>query len=66
MSPDEATQRQIERYRAMTGEERLKIALDLHEFACNVTREGIRRQHPGATAQEVEGLLRRRIEMSRQ
>ena len=65
MSPDEATQRQIERYRAMTGEERLKIALDLHEFACNVAREGIRRQLPEATTDEVERLLRRRIEMSR-
>jgi hypothetical protein len=66
MSPDEAAQRQIEHYRAMTGEERLKIALDLHEFACNVAREGIRRQLPEATADEVERLLRRRIEMSRQ
>jgi hypothetical protein len=66
MSPDEATQRQIERYRAMTGEERLKIALDLHEFTCNVAREGIRTQFPGAADDEVERLLRRRIEMSRQ
>ena len=66
MSPDEATQRQIERYRAMTGEERLKIALDLHEFACNVAREGIRTQFPGAADDEVEQHLRRRIELSRQ
>ena len=50
----------------MTGEERLKIALDLHEFACNVAREGIRRQYPEATADEVEQHLRRRIELSRQ
>jgi hypothetical protein len=66
MTPDEALQRQIERYRAMTGEERLKIALDLHEFACNVAREGIRRQYPEATEEEVEQHLRRRIELSRQ
>ena len=66
MNPEEAVQRQIERYRAMSGEQRLKIALDLHEFACNVAREGIRRQHPTATADEVEQLLRRRIELSRQ
>jgi hypothetical protein len=50
----------------MTGEQRLQIALDLHEFACSVTREGIRRQYPEATADEVESHLRRRIEMSRQ
>jgi len=66
MNPDVALQVQIERYRAMTGEERLKIALDLHEFACNVARAGIRRQYPNADATEVERHLRRRIELSRQ
>ena len=66
MSPAEAARRQIERYRAMTGEQRLKIALDLHEFACNVAREGIRRQFPEANPDEVERHLRRRIELSRQ
>ncbi len=65
MTPEAAIERQIERYRAMTGEERLKIALDLHEFACDVAREGIRRQFPDADAQQVELLLRRRIELSR-
>lgn len=44
MTPEAALERQIELYRAMTGEQRLRIALDLHEFACNVAREGIRRQ----------------------
>jgi hypothetical protein len=66
MTPEEAAQRQIELYRAMTGEQRLKIALDLHEFACNVSRAGIRRQFPNADADEVERHLRRRVELSRQ
>jgi hypothetical protein len=66
MTPEAALQRQIECYRTMTGEQRLQIALDLHEFACNVTREGIRRQYPEATADEVERHLRHRIELSRQ
>lgn len=66
MNPDAALQRQIELYRAMSGEQRLKIALDLHEFACNLAREGIRHQFPGATADEVERHLRRRMELSRQ
>jgi hypothetical protein len=65
MTPDAALQQQIERYRAMTGEQRLKIALDLHEFACNVTREGIRRQFPDADEEEIERQLCRRIELSR-
>jgi Rv0078B-related antitoxin len=66
MTPEASLERQIELYRAMTGEQRLKIALDLHEFACNVAREGIRRQFPTATPEEVEGELRRRIELGRQ
>jgi len=66
MTPELAVQRQIELYRAMTGEQRLEIALDLHEFACNVAREGIRRQFPEASPDEVERHLRRRIELSRQ
>jgi len=66
MTPEAALQRQIECYRAMTGQQRLKIALDLHEFACNLARAGIRRQFPGVDVEEVERHLRRRIELSRQ
>ena len=66
MTPEAAIEAQIDRYRAMTGEERLKIALDLHEFACNVSLTGIRQQFPDADAAEVERQLRRRIELSRQ
>jgi hypothetical protein len=65
MTPDEATKLQFERYRAMTGEQRLRIALDLHELCCEVARDGIRRQHPNADAAEVERLLRSRIEAAR-
>jgi type II secretory pathway predicted ATPase ExeA len=65
MDPDRALQEQIERYRRMTGEERLKIALDLHELSCNVAREGIRHQNPGADEAEVERLLRHRLELAR-
>jgi hypothetical protein len=55
-------EQQIERYRAMTGQQRLKIALDLHQFACDIARAGIRRQFPTADAEEVDRQLRRRIE----
>lgn len=66
MTPEDALQKQIELYRAMTGEQRLKIALDLHEFACEIARAGIRHQFPDATDDEVEQHLRRRIELSRE
>jgi hypothetical protein len=65
MSPEAALENQIERYRRMTGEQRLRIALDLHEFACNVARAGIRRQYPDATEHEVNQQLRKRIQLSR-
>lgn len=64
MNPQAALQKQIERYRAMTGEERLKVALDLHELSCEVARDGIRHQHPEASADEVERLLRQRIRIA--
>ncbi len=44
MSPDLAEQKQIESYRAMTGEERLAIGLRLHELSCEIARESIRSQ----------------------
>jgi len=65
MTAATALDKQIERYRQMTGEQRLKIALDLHELSCNVAREGIRRQHPNASEAEVEHFLRARLELAR-
>ena len=66
MTAATALDKQIERYRQMTGEQRLKIALDLHEMSCNIAREGIRRQYPKADADEVERLLRQRIELEQE
>ncbi|MGA7274083.1 MAG: hypothetical protein WBX14_04485 [Candidatus Udaeobacter sp.] len=60
-----ALDKQIERYRRMTGEQRLAIALNLHELSCDIAREGIRRGHPEADPAEVERLLRRRLELTR-
>jgi hypothetical protein len=65
MTPEAALAKQIEMYRQMTGEQRLAIALGLHELSCEVARAGIRHQHPEADAAEVERLLRRRIELGR-
>jgi hypothetical protein len=60
-----ALEKQIERYRSMTGEQRLAVALELHELSCDIAREGIRRQNPQADAAEVERLLRHRLELAR-
>jgi hypothetical protein len=65
MTATVALDKQIERYRQMTGEQRLKIALDLHEMSCNIARAGIRRQHPAANETEVEIFLHARLKLAR-
>ena len=60
MTPSEALAAQIQRYRDLTGEERLAIALDMYELSCDVTRSGIRAQCPDADDKEVEELLKAR------
>lgn len=63
MSLRAALDYQVGRYRKMTGEERLAIAMDLHELACDIARERGRAQHPEAV--EGERLLRGRLELAR-
>lgn len=62
MTPIEFTQKQIERYRQMTGEERLLIALNLHEMSCEIARDGIRGRYSAATPEIVEAKLRERLQ----
>ena len=65
MTPEAALQKQIEHYRQMTGEQRLALALELHEFACDVARAGIRHQHPEADEAEIRRRLMARLELAR-
>ena len=65
MTPEEALELQISRYRQMSGEQRLAVALELHELACDVARAGIRRQFPHADEAEIERRLRQRLELVR-
>jgi hypothetical protein len=64
MVPEEALKAQIAKYREMTGEERLEIALRLHELSCEIAREGIRSQFPDASIEEVERKLKERIKLA--
>jgi len=66
VSPEAALAKQIERYRQMTGEERLLIGFRLHELSCEVAREGIRAQFPDATPEQVEEKLRERLGLARE
>lgn len=65
MNPSAALEAQIARYREMSGAQRLAIALELHEMACDIARAGIRRLHPKASAVEVEQQLRHRLTLAR-
>jgi hypothetical protein len=64
MKPVDALQEQIRRYQQMSGEQRLELALELHELSCNVAREGIRHQYPQADEAEVERKLRQRLQLA--
>ncbi|MEZ6120118.1 MAG: hypothetical protein R3C28_26600 [Pirellulaceae bacterium] len=61
MTPDEMSMRQIDAYRKMTGEQRLRIGLGLFEASCDVTRQQIRNRFPELTNDEVEQRLKQRI-----
>jgi len=65
MTPQAGLEKQLVRYRAMSREERVAIALRLHELACEMARLGIRRQNPAASAAEIEAQLRQRLELAR-
>ncbi|MEQ1825722.1 MAG: hypothetical protein ABL921_07235 [Pirellula sp.] len=64
MTPEAITEKQIERYRQMTGEERLLIALQLHELSCEVARDGIRGRFPDANPEVIEEKLRNRLRLT--
>ena len=66
MDPQAVLEEQIAAYRRMTGEQRLGIALDLHELACDLARAGIRARNPDADDAEVERQLRSRLALGRQ
>ena len=43
MNAATALDKQIERYRQMTGKKRLAVALELHEMSHSIACEGVRR-----------------------
>lgn len=55
----------VERARQMTLIEKFSAGAELFEQACEVTRAGIRGQHPGWDEDQVEAELVRRLEIRR-
>ena len=56
-------QLQLEAYRRMTGEQRLRIGLGLYEASRGIAREAIRSQFPDADDEYIEEKLRERIQL---
>ena len=52
---------QIDALRRMTGEQRLALAVEMWNTACDIIRAGIRAQHPRFSPGEVKRELARRI-----
>ena len=57
-SPD-AEQVQLDVFRRMTGEQRLKLALEMSDFARELSLSRIRAEHPGWSDWEVKRELLR-------
>jgi len=51
---------QLKVLRAMSGEQRLLLAIEMSEFARELSRAGIRRQHPEWSEKQVTRELLRR------
>ncbi len=54
---------QLKLYRRMTGGQRLNIALELYELACDVARAGIKARYPDGDTAAVERLLAQRLRL---
>ena len=55
----------VRQARAMTPEQKLLAGAQLFDYACRITCDGIRHQHPGADEAEVLRILRERLAFAR-
>ena len=58
---NEIDELQLQRYREMTGEQRLRIGLGLFESSVEISRQAVRDRFPDADPEEVEERVQRRI-----
>lgn len=58
---DDVFRDKVEAARRMRPEDKLFAGEELFEYACEITRAGIRRQHPEADEARVAELLRARL-----
>lgn len=51
----------IDIMRKKSGEERLKIAMELREFVLKIAKEGIKNQNPNISTKDLKANLQERI-----
>ena len=56
---------EVEAARRMDPAEKLIAPARLFDFACSITRSGIKAERPGASEAEILQLLRERLRMAR-
>jgi hypothetical protein len=56
---------EVLRARRMKPGDKLFAGADLFDYACEITKSGIRHQHPDADEQQVLALLRDRLALAR-
>ena len=56
----------VRQARAMTADEKFVAGPRLFEYACRITTDGIRRQHPEADEAEVQRILAQRLALRRE
>jgi hypothetical protein len=61
----EIDRERLERARRMKPEAKLSAGIELFEFACSMTRAGIKHDFPQADAAEVERILAERLALAR-
>ena len=59
LADEQATPKQIEIFRAMPGEKRLRLAEELYWSARRMKIAGLRAQHPGWSEERLQSEVRR-------
>jgi hypothetical protein len=62
---DEIYRERVLRARRTPIEQKILVGAELFDFACEITRAGIRHQNPGVDEAKVETILRERLALAR-
>ncbi len=58
---DKTEEKYIEIMQKKSGEERLKIAMELREFSLKMAKQGIKNQSPNISSEDLKARLQERI-----